>query len=482
MAWKCLAALVILRFQNSLATVSRGSTIVPGNSTVFLAKFCFTFDPTDTSADPYSDPNRTPPGWLDIDITAPGLESGSNVHVVLYDDEAHSYPGPSGQWDALSCEDRLRHAKNRYHLHTTRTQLEVVIREKLRPRYWYVAIADCSGTGVTIDYHIHARNLFYQSKQELSSDKHLMPEALTVLILVYVLLAAAQIRANAVLAETASSDSASSKAAHPFARILALGILLQLAAHVFSAIHFGRYMYDGHGLLLVHITSKLCAMSSNFILISLLLLVSQGKCVSYIMAINDVRRMGFLLVPFLVSCFLLELWGDFSTSQRYRTDYIYTTAFGWAIVSVDLLLLCLYARNLTKTLEAEGQRADGRFYLSWGIAYASWFLALPIAALLAQTVLAPYVSEIVSFIVTQTVSALVFASLVISLWPENRDTYFKHIKDFIDDVELPRFLYDTGFNGKVTPTRGLPNLLVNLYSVNQSLTFKPWAKRSLHSG
>jgi hypothetical protein len=292
----------------------------------------------------------------------------------------------------------------------------------------------------------------------------LMPEILTVLIFIYAVLALAQIRANAVLAENATSDSASCKAAHPFACILALGIFLQLASHVLSAIHFGCYTYNGQGLMLVHIISKLCAVSANFILISLLLLVSQGKCVSYVMAINDVRRMGCFLVPFLVSCFLLELWGDFSTSQRYTTDYIYTTAFGWAIVSVDLGLLCLYARNLSKTLEAEGQRADGRFYRTWGLAYASWFIALPIAALLAQTLLAPYVAEIVSFIVTQTVSALIYASLVVSLWPENTASYFKHIKDFIDDVELPRFLYDTGFNGKVTqPTRGpLPNLLVRL--------------------
>lgn len=29
---------------------------------------------------------------------------------VMFDDEAESYPGPSGQWDALSCEERMRHA------------------------------------------------------------------------------------------------------------------------------------------------------------------------------------------------------------------------------------------------------------------------------------------------------------------------------------------------------------------------------------
>eukprot|EP00415_Alexandrium_ostenfeldii_P002926 UN2926 len=154
-------------------------------------------------------------------------------------------------------------------------------------------------------------------------------------------------------------------------------------------------------------------------------MVSQGKCISYIMVAADGWRMLRLLGPFLASCFLLEMWGDYSVSRRYSVDYVYTTNFGWALILVDLVLLGMYAVNLRRTYAVERDRGDGAFYCTWGVAYGAWFLALLVTAVLSQAILAPYVWLFVSLAITKTVTVLVYAALVLGLWPGNTRTYFK---------------------------------------------------------
>ena len=51
-----------------------------------------------------------------------------------------------------------------------------------------------------------------------------------------------------------------------------------------------------------------------------------------------------LLGPFMLFCFLLDIWGEFAQSQTYTTDFIYSTRFGKALVLVDLCLLAVWAR------------------------------------------------------------------------------------------------------------------------------------------
>jgi len=171
--------------------------------------------------------------------------------------------------------------------------------------------------------------------------------------------------------------------------------------------------------------AQLLGVSSNFLLASLLLLVSQGKCVSYIMVASDAWRMLRLLGPFSFSCFSLELWAEYSLSRNYTTDYVYTTPCGWAVICVDLFLLGIYLRNLRETYLAERGHEDGVFYRTWGLVYGVWFLALPIMAVLAQAVLAPYAWFIVSVGVKKGATALVYAALVVGLWPGNARTYFR---------------------------------------------------------
>ena len=124
-------------------------------------------------------------------------EYGQAVHLLLFDDEAHSYPGPSGQWDSLSCHERIRHAKNSYRLVAGEGNFQIRVREKLRPRLWYVALADCSGSGLqSVEYEVHATNKLYGWAAEFSTDRRFALTTFVILCVILLCLAAAQVRAN----------------------------------------------------------------------------------------------------------------------------------------------------------------------------------------------------------------------------------------------------------------------------------------------
>jgi len=234
----------------------------------------------------------------------------------------------------------------------------------------------------------------------------------------------------------AGADSAPHKARHPFARLLVAGIVLGLAASVLSTSHFFVFARNGVGAPVVRLCAQLLCAASRFVLASLLLLLSEGKCVSYVMVSADARRIGSLLGPFLASCLFLELWGDYSVARRYTTDYVYTTSFGGALVFVDLILLSRYVLNLRRTHAKECDSSEGTFYRRWGALYGLWFLALPVAALLSLVVLAPYVWWIISLAVNGSMTVAVYTALVIGLWPGNTRSYLKLRAPMLNDEVL----------------------------------------------
>jgi len=426
---KSVALVAMFSAQFCCAMQTGGTAVLQANSTVFLSKFCFTFNASEGHN----------AGSLRLTLHAPKASALHQAHMVLFDDEDSSYTGPSSEWNAMTCEERLQHARYHEVISSSRAagpkgeHITFLIKQKLRPRWWYVALLDCSESsdGLEVSYQMHMTNPPYGWASEFSTDRRLVLHVFLPLALAYGCLAAAQLHANRAVVKRAKDDSASSKAAHPFARILAAGILLALGDSLLSALHAVRYAHDGSGLPSVQLMAQLLAVTSNFVLASLLLLISQGKCVSYIMVAGDAWRMLRLLGPFLVGCLGLELWAEHSMRRHYTTDYVYTTPFGWLLILVDLVLLCIYLRNLRETYLAERERDDGEFYRTWGLFYGLWFLALPVTAVLAQAVLAPYVWFIVSLAVKKGTAALLYGALVVGLWPGNTRTHFKKLDTMV---------------------------------------------------
>jgi len=437
-AVRVAGVLAVLAAQCCDALQTEGIVALLGNGTIFLTKFCYTYE--------LEDP-RHGAGIVDLTVHLPVESHRHHAHVLLFDDEDHSYPGPSDEWNAMSCQQRMQHARVSQRIDWVAAsgpegqRMTFDIEQKLRPRWWYIAVAECSDAGedLLIEYQMHATNTGYGWAVEFSTDKRFMPHVFAALLVVYACLSLAQLHANRAVAQRAKDDSANGKAAHPFAQILTAGVLLALGDSLFSALHLAVFASNGVGLAWIQVLSQLLSVTANFVLASLLLLVSQGKCISYVMVANDAWSMLRLLGPFLVSCFFLEMWGESSVSRNYDTNYVYTTPVGWALIFLDLLLLSIYATGLRKTYKAEHSPDVAVFYSRWGVVYGLWFLVLPVTALLAQLVLAPYAWLIVSTVAKKGVTAMLYGAFVVGLWPGNTRTYFR-----LEVVEskslLPRLL------------------------------------------
>mmetsp|Transcript_60731 Transcript_60731/g.113514 ORF Transcript_60731/g.113514 Transcript_60731/m.113514 type:complete len:491 (+) Transcript_60731:47-1519(+) len=423
----------------SFAMRSRGTSTIPPNATIFLTKFCISYNPPQRQvADNESHSaqfSHREAAVLEASIKLPSVNWNQEMYLLLLDDEADSYPGPSGDWDSLSCAERRKKAKNSWPVVHGGLRMKTMVREKIRPRWWYVALADCSGQGFAgVEYEVHALNILYGWASEFSTDRRFAFPVHLLLCVGFAMLIAIQMRANLLLTARQNEDSASNKAVHPFARILVFGIGVELVACVLEVLHLSIFAGNGFGSPVLHVSSLLASTCSNFVLVSLLLLVSQGKCVSYRMLPRDAWRMFLLLGPFLISCLLLELWGDFASSRTYSSDYVYNTPFGWAVIAVDLGLGASYLYNVRTTLSHESGQADSCFYCGWGVTYGCWFLALPFSAALSKILLAPYVWYIVSLAITKGSNIFIYGALVFALWPENRRTHFKRIRDSPEEL------------------------------------------------
>jgi len=68
--------------------------------------------------------------------------------------------------------------------------------------------------------------------------------------------------------------------------------------------------------------------------------------------------------------------------------------------------------------------------MHWGMAYAVWFLVLPVVTLLS-CIVAPWVRFQVTTAVSNSAHALMFMALVSTLWPTRKYSHFK-----LHDLEM----------------------------------------------
>jgi len=86
--------------------------------------------------------------------------------------------------------------------------------------------------------------------------------------------------------------------AHRFAQVLLVGLVLASGETIFAVAHDVQFSQDGIGAPCLFLGAQLLALVSSFVLASLLLLVSEGKCISYMMVSDDIWRMLRMLGPF----------------------------------------------------------------------------------------------------------------------------------------------------------------------------------------
>eukprot|EP00929_Paragymnodinium_shiwhaense_P092488 TRINITY_DN52404_c1_g1_i1.p1 TRINITY_DN52404_c1_g1~~TRINITY_DN52404_c1_g1_i1.p1 ORF type:complete len:526 (-),score=83.75 TRINITY_DN52404_c1_g1_i1:190-1707(-) len=430
------------------AAVERGTVLLGGNGgdgVAFLAKFCV----GNSGPHPLNEDERTV-GEFFVSVRKPDhIADMSQLRLALFDDQAKSYPYAtrSSRWEHLGCEVQLQHSRYNQPVHPSGwTPLNVT--GKIRPRFWYIALADCEKrvNPLVVHYEVHMKTRPDDWESEVSMDKHGLLRVFLPLFFVYGALLVSQIRANRltlanhmlacareVVASKATEGCADGASAarqlHPLQRMLTAGLLFATSAMALGTLHyFLMALKPEWGSIPqgVYLAKKFAQISAKFLLMSVLLLVSKGRCVSYALTLKDVHWVCRVIVPFVAASFILELWGEYSVSQVYSPGFVYTTPAGLVVVLLDLSLLGVYATHLYRVyMVTEGcNEMQATFYRTWGVLYALWFLILPAMTLLAYSYLIPpWVSSWAESLVANAGHAVAYAALVVGLWP-TRQAYF----------------------------------------------------------
>merc|ERR1712032_427289 len=105
-----------------------------------------------------------------------------------------------------------------------------------------------------------------------------------------------------------------------------------------DSLYFAR---SGLSLVFLHLWGKFLRAFSKFALAFIVILLSKGLCISRPLRRSDLLSAGGLLVTFFLTCFVLEVWGEYSQSRKYTTTALYCSSFGAFLVVADLCLLGL---------------------------------------------------------------------------------------------------------------------------------------------
>lgn len=422
-------ALVLLRGAN--AERVQGSVAVPAHRMVFLHKFCFDWYPEHVRAGEWS-------GTLHS-------STDGDLELVLFDDEEESLEDSNHiDWGLQCGSERLEHAAHGL-IHLNGGQLNAAgghelsksgIVEQLRPRWWYMAVVDCSGKDRELDYSLHLLNVKQGWQSELSMDKC----GLVVMVLFcasYVMLLSAQAYANTL--------ECSANMRHPLRVCLTVALEAAVGAAVVQLVDTVSEATSGMRRPALYVAGKLFKWVSKLLLVSAIMLISRGHGISHPLRRQNLLRACRLLAPLFLGCLVLDLTGEYKQSHRYTTDSAFCSLYGAILVLFDVCMLLVFARNLCRSFFTETDAVKRRFFAMWGPVYAVAFCILPVATLVAYVV-SPWVQVRVVFILTNSAHLALLGVLTMSLWPER---------------SLPAFCID---NEELTETYGmmtdlLPSLL-----------------------
>jgi hypothetical protein len=399
----CIAPFLV--HQNA-ALLSKGSIVLPPRKPVFLSKFCFDF----------AAHGGTTPGSIHMEFSDESQKTGT-YDVVVFDDQAESFPDESAYHDWKCDSQRLAKASKFQRSINTSVPLwktTMTIDERIRPRWWYVALLDCSGVERKIEYTLHMLNPRLGWRKEFSIDQ-CGPVSLGLFLLAYIVLACSQLWAI-----TQTTSVAQSK--HPLRLLLLSAISFAAFGLLAFALDAALFMRSGESIRRLHMFGKILKSFSKLIMTSMLLLLSQGICITQHFKFQDLGLLH-MLAPFFAVCFAFETWGEYAQSRTYATGFVYCTWYGAGLVLGDLCLLGIYLVNLRGSYASSLDAEKRNFYLRWGTLYSSAFVALPFATVLSMIV-APWVRSEVMFILTNSVHILLLILLVIGLWPERMHTFF----------------------------------------------------------
>jgi hypothetical protein len=347
------------------------------------------------------------------------------VHLALLDDEYFSFPEVSQVWTEANCTDILRAAKRSFKLDWHKVAdksgkasgwtMETRVVEKIRPRWWYVAIASCANYSLDVSYRFHLENKMRGWQSELSVD-HLGVFALTFLACVlFCGLLAAQVR---TMNEWALRSRASRwQRLHPALQMLTASAAFATAGEALWLVYYWNLTQLGEASEVWSLSGRALVIAAKVLMQILLMLLANGDCVCT-PELDWSSRKELVLGQTLFGCltFGLEVWGD-SEHQSTSVEYIYDTRPGMVLVAFDALWLYMFASRSWQTMENEKRLKPRQFYRQYGPLFSLWFATLPMVALFA-TLIAAWVRYRIVLAMNNLAHAFALGALIYTFRPD----------------------------------------------------------------
>jgi len=375
-----------------------------------MGKFCFDFNA-----------DRVEVGDVFIELTSPGGTPPSNLKIGFYDDDgtawSDAYSGDE------SCVERGKQTVDGEYMQISPfnsngvSSTDVRVTETVRPRFWYVVLANCDGGFQNIHYRISFTNIL---SSHWNKQFGVNEQGLNTLYLVYFFVYTIFVMTHLYGVRKLSRETGAY--VHPLVKIFTFGVLFQYLAVFSELIHLGVFVNDGIGVPALSKFSTVMATFARICFIFLLILLAKGWTITT----DEIRhRWLVLLVIALITIlyFSLVVW-QFVGVDPASTLYVYSSIPGILIVSLNAVIGVWFFITIGLTWRAEDNPHKRDLFLKLWILYSLWFAVLPVIVVVGLR-LDPWWCEKIVETFSLSVTTIAFFVMGFLLWPSRAEQYFK---------------------------------------------------------
>ncbi|KAF0689732.1 Aste57867_18843 [Aphanomyces stellatus] len=427
--WRVSALVLVLVLHVAHASVFSGFQI--GREFSYLGKFCFTWDP---------DFSRVV-GEIHAQVRTPD----DGVKLAIYDDQDEFWNFVTTD-PACDCACKLSDAHTKAVFDIPRGMdaaghiftLNYTIREHLRPRFWYVALAKCVPHGdafhptsladLTVSnfqkYYFTAWYNLHMLQSATHSEVPVYQEDLDVVYFAVMLLSGGLL----ALQLRAAAQSRHMESFHPIIQLVTALVAVAFAANAALCVHFVAFTFNGMGAPLLLCLARVLQAMHRVGMLLLAMLVAKGWTINSI-TLDARHTLTTVMVIYFVLYLSLATWylGFVDPSS---TLYMYDSVPGVGICLLQLAVYAWFLVQLHATRAKEVCPAKRMFFFQMGLLFTVYILSLPVIVLVAS-VLSPWVREKIVESVTICIEWLTSAVLVYLLWPTRAPKYFDRLYSLV---------------------------------------------------
>ena len=415
-----LCGLVLLTGVQGRFTSGKLSDLTPHSNMYTFANFCFDYNPEEGSQ----------AGTIHYLFTG-DFPVGKDVLALSFSDQDDHWGSvfntDTASFRDVTCEELIQYSSADTDA-IAGVQATVPVTQRLRPRYWYFALACCEcDEGELDEIEFQVRMLNDQTGWPATLHEFGVDEkGLSALFVFYSIFYVIYFFLHGYALK---EHLAINGIIHKFILIFTGIVLFSFASVVLSMFHWINYGANGIGHPLLHDIGSIIDTLARILFMALLMFLSEGWTISAVSLPDRSKKVivGSLSITFILYTLLL-LW-DFtgrrpervvpSSAQQFLS---YVLISIWVFFAAWFLHACMRSfRSLNPNDEA--QKPKRNLFLFLGISYGIWIISLPVLEYIG-IILSPWVYAIVVAVTTNTISAIGYVIFTAIIWPTHASKYF----------------------------------------------------------